>query len=102
MKTGALCAAIRINSRIDFAHWRPRWSNLTEPQRVDLLTNLRYAFPGVRDGEPFVAFVRHMLSAYKGESKRGVRAADSGNDGAPGKPMQESGQAGAMAKDQTL
>jgi hypothetical protein len=43
-----------------------------------------------------------MLSAYKGESNRDVRAADSGNDGAPREPIQQSGKAGAMAKDQTL
>ncbi|KAA8906167.1 hypothetical protein FN846DRAFT_907119 [Sphaerosporella brunnea] len=52
----------------DCAEWLP---NVVEQRRY--VVRLNHSYPGVRDVQLFMSFVKHVLTAYKAEVKRRMR-----------------------------
>ncbi|KAA8911236.1 hypothetical protein FN846DRAFT_904501 [Sphaerosporella brunnea] len=70
------------------------WTEMTADQHEAYLQRLKGNFPGVRDPVKFVSFVKHVLSAYKGEAKRRrsscrPASAEDAGTGDVGKPKEE-------------
>ncbi|KAA8895662.1 hypothetical protein FN846DRAFT_893945 [Sphaerosporella brunnea] len=69
----ALCGSVRRLCPVSLTEQPRGWRDLSPDEQQRYVQRLTNTYPGVRDAQLFMAFVKHVLQAYKGEVKRRLR-----------------------------